>query len=165
LIYGWDEICEVHRVKPWDRAEDIYGLASKSVMTFNNITNRVSADQAMRWGIPGMRNYHHTAMETFNDGTIDFGVRNTFTHVTIQSQVALGDGIWWDTHRNLKWYHIDYIMDPHGLTPLFGRSDLDDEEYGRIYVWHYLYTTPPSTHGFSYMYYTMEHPWYFHYRN
>lgn len=165
LIWSWDEICEVYRVKTWDRAEDGYGLGSTAVMTFNNITRVVRGDEDMRWGIPGMRNYIQSAMPTANDSLIDMGIRNTFTHATIQSQVALGDGIWWDTHRSLHWYHIDHILNPHGHTPVTGASTLHDLSYGQIHITQYLDTTPPSNHGFSFLYYTMEDPWYMHYRN
>lgn len=106
LIWGQDSICEVYNVKPWTRATGDFGLGSTAVMTFNNITNWITGDQYMRWGIPGMRNYIDSAMITANDSTIDFGYRNTFSHITVQSQVALEDGIWWDTHRVTDWYHI-----------------------------------------------------------
>lgn len=165
LIWGWDNICEVYNVRAPDRTRDGLGLDQTAVITFNNITYTVSGDEQMRWGVPGIRNYIWTAMQTANDSTIDMGARNTFTHITVQSQVQLADGNWWDTHRVNKWYHIGQILTAHGQIEQTGRSSMDTVTYGNIHIYQTVRTTPPSTHGGSFLYYMLEDPWWFHPRN
>lgn len=80
-----------------------------------------------------MRNYITSLMKTFNDGDIDMGARNTFTHITVKSQVALADGIWWDTFKANKWHHIAAIRPVHTITSQAG-AIINDMLYGLIHV-------------------------------
>jgi len=129
-------------------------------MTFNNITYQQYSDIHMRWGMPGMRNYIVTDLdpmetsatwlgtETMDDVARDTGNRNTYAHLTVQSQVMLHDANWYDTHRLTHWHHIAHIKpeinDPD-ITH-YGRAELNDQLYGRIHIYMYLTTDPPSSH-------------------
>ena len=155
LNYFWDLSCTVSRTKE----ATIYYTA---VMNMYNITVTDYANFDFRLGFAGFRNYKDTNMQTPLLGSKNTNRRNTYAHMTLQSQRMLRDGSWWDTHRVTDWRHIGqiYVPVPAEATISNANTDINDITFGIIHPTQNLRIAPHRNYaGRTYIVLELEDPW------
>lgn len=139
------------------------GLDQKIPATIDFITTANIGSTNIHYGFIGFRNYHTTDLVTLNDGTLNTGARNTFSHLHVQSQVMLQDNTWWDINRAVDWYNINQIqpaINEPGITNIGGsQSDVSDHAHGQVHITITMTYVPPATYGFGIKHLRLEHNW------